>query len=95
MHIRTCSLLAALTISVFVRSANAEDWPHWMGPHRDNTWTESEIIEGFPKGGPKILWRTPIAGGYSGPAVADGRVYITDYVTTANVKVDNFDAIVR
>jgi outer membrane protein assembly factor BamB len=68
----------------------ADDWPQWMGPQRDNIWRETGIIEQFPEGGPKVLWRTPIAGGYSGPAVAAGRVVITDYVTSDNVKVDNF-----
>lgn len=71
-------------------SGHADDWPQWMGPQRDNVWRESGIIEKFPAGGPKVLWRTPIAGGYSGPAVAGGKVFITDYVTADNVKVDNF-----
>lgn len=68
----------------------AEDWPQWMGPRRDNVWREEGIVEKFADGGPRVLWKTPIAGGYSGPAVAGGRVFITDYVTAENVKVDNF-----
>ena len=39
----------------------------------------------------RFLWRTPVAGGYAGPAVAEGRVFLMDYVTRDNVKVDNFD----
>lgn len=69
----------------------AQDWPQWMGPQRDNVWRESGIVDKFPAGGPPVLWRTPIAGGYAGPAVAQGRVFITDYVTADNVKVDNFE----
>jgi len=69
----------------------ADDWPQWMGPGRDNVWSEDGILEEFPAGGPQIVWRTPIAGGYAGPAVAGGRVYVTDYVTEDNVKIDNFD----
>lgn len=69
----------------------ADDWPQWMGPTRDNVWRETGIIDRFPDGGPKILWRTKIAGGYSGPAVAGGKVFVTDYVTAENVKVDNFE----
>jgi outer membrane protein assembly factor BamB len=61
-----------------------------MGPKRDNIWRETGLIDQFPKDGPKIVWRTKIAGGYSGPAVHDGKVYITDYLTKDNVKVDNF-----
>ncbi|QEG43662.1 outer membrane protein assembly factor BamB family protein [Roseimaritima ulvae] len=71
--------------------AVAEDWPQWMGPQRDNVWRESGIIDAFPAEGPRILWRTPVAGGYSGPAVANGRVYLTDYVTDDEVQVDNFN----
>ena len=84
------AMIAGLTLTT-VSVTSADDWPQWMGPGRDNVWRESGIIEKFPEGGPKVLWRTPIAGGYSGPAVAGGKVFITDYVTTDNVKVDNFD----
>ncbi len=70
---------------------SADDWPQWMGPERDNVWRETDLIEKFPNGGPRVLWRTPIAGGYAGPAVADGRVYLTDYMTSENVTVENFD----
>ena len=72
-------------------SARGDDWPQWMGPGRDNVWREDGLLERFPEGGPKVLWRTPISGGYSGPAVADGRVFITDYVTSADVKQANFE----
>jgi outer membrane protein assembly factor BamB len=40
----------------------------------------------FPKGGPKIRWRTPLGSGYAGPAVADGRVYVTDRVLPQGIK---------
>jgi outer membrane protein assembly factor BamB len=56
----------------------ADDWPQWLGPQRDAVWRETGIIEKFPASGLKIRWRTPIGGGYAGPAVAGGRVYVTD-----------------
>lgn len=56
------------------------DWPQWMGPNRDDDWTESGIIDAFPEGGPKVVWRKSIHGGFSGPAVAGDRVYVTDYM---------------
>ncbi|MEQ9406880.1 MAG: PQQ-binding-like beta-propeller repeat protein [Fuerstiella sp.] len=80
----TCLLVLTATV-------HADDWPHWMGPQRDNVWREKGILTEFPEDGPTVLWRTPIAGGYAGPAVADQQVFITDYVTSENVKVDNFD----
>ena len=76
---------------VSTASLNADDWPQWMGPQRDNVWRESGIIQKFPDGGPKVLWRTPITGGYSGPAVADGKVFVTDYETKDEVQVGNFE----
>jgi outer membrane protein assembly factor BamB len=41
-------------------------------------WRETRIVEKFPSGGPPVRWRTPIGGGYAGPAVANGKVYGTD-----------------
>ncbi|WP_437223330.1 PQQ-binding-like beta-propeller repeat protein [Planctomicrobium sp. SH661] len=85
----TC--LTLLAVGTSARLASADDWPQWMGPQRDNIWRETGLLEKFPDGGPKVLWRTPLAGGYAGPAVSNGRLFITDYVTGENVKVDNFD----
>jgi outer membrane protein assembly factor BamB len=56
----------------------AEDWPQWLGPQRDSVWRESGIVQKFPAEGPTVRWRMPVGGGYSGPAVAHGRVYVID-----------------
>src|SRR3954452_11431124 len=58
----------------------ADDWPQWLGPHRDGIWRESGILDKFPPGGPKLVWKTQIGEGYAGPAVARGRVYVTDRI---------------
>jgi outer membrane protein assembly factor BamB len=57
---------------------HADDWPQWLGTSRDGVWRESGIIRKFPTNGLKSRWRTPIGPGYSGPAVAKGRVYVMD-----------------
>ena len=85
------ALILALAILTTPIAARGDDWPQWMGSQRDNVWRETGIIEKFPAGGPKILWRTPIAGGYAGPAVSGGKVFVSDYVTSADVKIGNFD----
>ncbi len=87
MSIRPATIMALL---LGAASARGDDWPQWMGPKRDNVWREDGVIEKFPTGGPKILWRAPVGGGYAGPAVSGGRVFVADYVTTADVRVDNF-----
>jgi outer membrane protein assembly factor BamB len=61
-------------------AALADDWPQWLGPQRDGVWRETGIFAKFPTNGPPIRWRTPIAAGYAGPAVAGGRVCVTDRI---------------
>ena len=56
----------------------AEDWPQWRGPERQAVWRETGIVEELPAA-LRVTWRTPLRAGYSGPAVADGRVFITDW----------------
>ena len=63
-----------------------EDWPEWRGKGRLGVWKETGIIDKFPAGGLPILWRTPIKAGYAGPAVANGRVFITDYAETGRLR---------
>lgn len=70
------ALLAVLTVPL---AAPADDWPHWMGPKRDNVWYETGVVDKFPKGGPKKLWSFPVRGGYAGPAVVGDKVFVTDY----------------
>src|SRR5437870_12948973 len=62
-------------------TAPADDWPQWLGPKRDGVWREDGIVEQFPAGGPKVLWRKPVAIGYAGPAVAAGKLFLTDRLT--------------
>lgn len=84
----TATILCSLSL---VMSSQAADWPQWMGPQRDNVWREDGIIAELPAAGPKIVWRAPVAGGYAGPAVAGGKVYVADYVTQDNIHVANFE----
>ncbi|MBN9117918.1 MAG: PQQ-like beta-propeller repeat protein [Planctomycetes bacterium] len=64
-----------------------------MGPNRDGVWAETGITRALPKTGPKRLWKANVSGGYSGPAVADGKVYVTDRVLAKGAKnpADPFD----
>src|SRR5438094_10110044 len=68
--------LALVALAAF--SLRADDWPQWLGPQRDDVWREGGILEKFPADGPKVRWRTPIGAGYTGPAVANDRVYLMD-----------------
>ena len=65
---------------LLVMSSIADDWPGWLGPNRSSEWHESRIVDQFPKGGPPVKWRVPVEWGYAGPAVANGKIYVMDYV---------------
>jgi outer membrane protein assembly factor BamB len=70
--------IALFSLLTYSMVAQAADWPQWMGPNRDAIWTERGIRQDFKKGEPKELWRVAIGGGYAGPAVASGKVYVAD-----------------
>ena len=72
------SLVGLLAILISLTAARADDWPQWLGPNRDSVWRETDVVQKFPPGGPKVRWRVPVGGGYAGPAVANGHVYVTD-----------------
>lgn len=61
-------------------ASRADDWPQWRGPQRDGVWRETGIVSRFERERLEPVWRVEIASGYSGPTVADGRVYVTDRV---------------
>ena len=59
--------------------AHAEDWADFRGPDRAGVWNQEGTIDKFPDDGLKVLWRVPVKLGMSGPSVANGRVFVTDY----------------
>ncbi len=79
-----CSLLYATTLSGL---AEADDWAQWGGPQRDLIWRETGIVKELPKnkaGAIPRLWTAKIGDGYAGPAVANGRVFVTDKLSAQN-----------
>ena len=67
--------------------ASAADWPQWMGEQRDGIWREAGVRKDLPKDGGKVQWRVPVSYGYAGPSVANGKVYVPDFVMAE----DDFD----
>ncbi len=74
------TILMSLLLPFIPLAASADEWPQWLGPQRDSVWREEGILDEFPESGLKVEWRAPVAHGYSGPAVAGGRVFVMDYV---------------
>ena len=78
-------LLSSLLFLAAATFTRADDYPQWFGPERDAVYREKDILTTFPKDGPKVLWRAPVAAGYSGPVVAGNKVILTDHVLKPGV----------
>ncbi|MGH9719942.1 MAG: PQQ-binding-like beta-propeller repeat protein [Bryobacteraceae bacterium] len=71
-----------IVLSVCVAASpllQAADWPEWRGTGRQGVWNETGIVRRFPPDGLRATWRTAVRGGYSGPAVAGGRIFLLDH----------------
>ena len=77
------SVVAVLVVAGIVwgaQAVRAEDWTQWRGAERLAVWHETGIVESLPDTGLKVAWRAPIRSGFAGPAVADGRVFVLDWL---------------
>ena len=50
-------------------------WTDFRGPGRDGRYSELKIDTHWPVGGPRLLWRQPVGGGYASFVIADGRAF--------------------
>ena len=64
-------ILCPITLPSF-----AGDWPQWRGPNRDGVSTEKGLLDKWPEGGPKLVWKAKGLGvGFSSVSVRDGLIY--------------------
>lgn len=75
-----CSL-ALMGVVALAVAAVGDDWPQWRGPRGDGIWREDGLVEMLPGPELPLRWKVPIGLGYSGPSVAEERVYAADRVT--------------
>lgn len=55
---------------------NSQDWPQFLGPHGTGVSDETDVLETWPKGGPKILWEQRVGTGYSAPSVLGDKLVL-------------------
>ena len=84
-------LLCLFVVVCMLTGETRADWPGWMGAGRDNQPTDVTLPADLSAQPPKPVWRQSAAGGYAGPAVSGGRVFVTDYITGDDVSVANFE----
>jgi outer membrane protein assembly factor BamB len=68
-------LLLSLLTSPWAKGAGS-DWPQWQGPQRDGVSSETGLLTSWPAQGPPLVWKANHVGaGYSGVAIANGRIF--------------------
>jgi outer membrane protein assembly factor BamB len=75
---RVRAAFIAILVALSVAAAVAAEWPGYFGPNRNSTSAEKGILRAWPKEGPKVLWTAAVGGGYGGPVVSGGKVYLLD-----------------
>jgi outer membrane protein assembly factor BamB len=69
-------LTALLATTLFLPSAVLAEWTQWRGPARDGKSAETDLLEKWPEGGPKLLWKIDTLGeGYASYSVAGGKLF--------------------
>jgi outer membrane protein assembly factor BamB len=53
-------------------------WPQWRGKFRDGISDDKGLLQSWPEGGPKLLWKaTGLGKGWSSPIIVGDTLYIT------------------
>ncbi len=78
-HLRTRSFIGLLSVGCAMAPqtlAQTEDWPQFLGPHRDGSCEGQKLAARWPNEGPRRLWRRPAGQGFSGPIAASNKVFL-------------------
>ena len=86
MKMRPAAVCLCLLLAGGSAHLLAEDWPEFRGAGRLGIWLETGLLETFPSQGLAVRWRAPVKEGLSGPAVAGGRVFATDWEPTDGMR---------
>jgi outer membrane protein assembly factor BamB len=66
--------LLVVALGFAATSSQAADWPQFLGPSRNGISAETGLMEKWPEGGPKEVWRVPGGVGMSGLAISGGKL---------------------
>lgn len=83
------TFIAITAISGLCMKTWSDDWPRYMGTDASGVYADPMAITEIPPEGLPIAWRQSVGGGYAGPAVADGRVFVLDYERKAGEPFNN------
>jgi outer membrane protein assembly factor BamB len=88
---QSLKIIAALLILTCTANIQAQDWPQYLGPDRNGTSPQENILRTWPEQGPEVVWNVDLGIGYGGPVVKDGKVYLLDRDDKVGDKMRCFD----
>src|SRR5262249_53410569 len=65
-----------MTAMLLAGVSHAQDWPQFLGPTRNGVYLGTNIASSWPKEGPPVRWHKKVGAGFSGPAVAKGKLIL-------------------
>jgi outer membrane protein assembly factor BamB len=63
------ALYPLIILLAFGSSAEAQDWPQFLGPHANGVSDESGLLDKWPTNGPPLVWEKKIGTGYGAPSI--------------------------
>ena len=63
-------------VALMTHAALAADWPQFLGPSRDGVYAGNDVAGVWPAVGPRVVWQKDVGQGFSGPAVANGKLIL-------------------
>jgi outer membrane protein assembly factor BamB len=70
--------VTAFLLITFATSIYAQDWPQYLGPERNSTSAQKNLLRTWPVEGPEVLWSAEVGIGFGGPVIKDGKAYLLD-----------------
>ena len=89
--LRVASVWIASALAVAVVTGAATDWPQFLGPARNGTYSGPPLADTWGSAGPKVVWRKQVGQGFAGPAVVGNRVILFHRVGNEEV-LESLDA---
>jgi outer membrane protein assembly factor BamB len=87
---RIVLLLLAISFTAAAQTP-AGDWPQFLGSARDGIYRGPALLENWPSGGPRVVWKKQVGQGFSGPVVTQGRLILFHRVGNNEI-VESLDA---
>jgi outer membrane protein assembly factor BamB len=82
LYLAAICLTLSASVPLFAEESTPEvpgdDWPRFLGPGGNNKSRETGVITEWGENGPRLAWAVAAGEGYTGPTVADGRLFLFD-----------------